>query len=371
MECEFHLQDPTSPDTVYLFEAIIDAARDASSCAGLFAFASRGGVDSLIGDPEIQSFLGRSTMALVVGVDAVTDRAALVRLRELDRQHEGLNVRVFRNPTNSLFHPKVVRFDYPNDCRTLIAGSGNLTPGGLLRNFEAFSVVRSGPGELLNLSSWDRFFTDHATDIRTIDEDALERAARNVMRGRPRRHDVEPERDVAPTAEPAGSDAELSVGRAARFLVARVPRAGDRWHQVHFNREVIDRFFQVRSGTAQRVYLVECRQDGSFAEQEVRPCVYSPANKNLKIEVSSHHGLPYPEAGQPIAVYRELQTRSFAYMLLMPGDPGHAVMSALTESLESVGRGALRVIADSATIREAWAECPLVTAIDPLPDPSN
>ena len=27
MECEFHLQDPTSPDTVYLFEAIIAASR--------------------------------------------------------------------------------------------------------------------------------------------------------------------------------------------------------------------------------------------------------------------------------------------------------------------------------------------------------
>ena len=57
--------------------------------------------------------------------------------------------------------------------------------------------------------------------------------------------------------------------------------------------------------------------------------------------------------------------------LLMPGDPGHAVMSALTESLESVGRGASRVIADGAAIREAWAGCPLVTAIEPPPAPGN
>ena len=46
MDCEFHLQDPTSPDTVYLFEAIIEAAHEAESCTGLFAFASRAGVDS-------------------------------------------------------------------------------------------------------------------------------------------------------------------------------------------------------------------------------------------------------------------------------------------------------------------------------------
>ena len=30
MDCAFHLQDPTSPDTVYLFEAIIEAAHAAA-----------------------------------------------------------------------------------------------------------------------------------------------------------------------------------------------------------------------------------------------------------------------------------------------------------------------------------------------------
>ncbi len=223
MECDFHLQDPTSPDTIYLLEAIIDATHGASSCEGLFAFASRGGVDSLIGDPEIQSFLGRSKMVLVIGMDAVTDRHALVRLRELERQHEGLNVRVFRNPTSSLFHPKVARFDYPNGSRTTIVGSGNLTPGGLVRNFEAFSVMRSGPGELPSPSSWDRFFADHAADIRPIDEEALDHAARNVMHGRPGRRDVEPERDAPPTGGPAPSNAEPPVGPPDRFLLRRTP----------------------------------------------------------------------------------------------------------------------------------------------------
>ena len=52
MDCEFHLQDPTSPGTVYLLEAIFKALRGAESGTGLFAFASRGGVDSLIDDPE-------------------------------------------------------------------------------------------------------------------------------------------------------------------------------------------------------------------------------------------------------------------------------------------------------------------------------
>ena len=370
MDCELHVQDPTSADTVYLFEAIIDASRGATSCTGMFAFASRAGVDSLIGDPETQNFLSSATMSLLVGIDAVTNRDTLARLQELEQEHERLNVQVFWNPTNALFHPKVARFEYPDGRRSIIVGSGNLTPGGLRQNFEAFSVMRAAANETLDVSSWDRFLTDHAGDIRTIDENALARAARNIIRGRQRRRDVEPEPGVQSVPEPAAAEppteVELPVGRTNRFLVARVPKAGGRWHQVHFNIAVIEQFFRVQHGTAQRVYLVECRQDGTFGDQEVRPCVYSEANKNLKIEVASHHGEPYPDAGPPIAVYRELQARSFAYMLLMPGEPGYDAMYALTETLPKVGRGVSRVIADSAGIRGAWATSPLIRAIDAL-----
>ena len=370
MHCEFHFQDPASPDMVYLLEAIIDASRGAASCSGIFAFASRGGVDSLIGDPEIQDFLHESPMSLLVGIDAVTTRNTLVRLRELEQELERLNVLVFRNPTDALFHPKVARFEYPDGRRTMIVGSGNLTPGGLRQNFEAFSVMRSEAGETLDVTSWDRFLIEHAADIRTIDESALERAAQNVVRGRRRLRDVEPDLErVSAVAEPAAGplvDIELPVGRTDRFLVARVPRAGGRWHQIHFNRNVIEEFFRVRHGTAQRVFLVECRQDGTFAEQEVRRCVYSEANKNPKIEIASHHGESYPEAGPPIAIYRELQVRSFAYMLLMPGDPGYDEMFALTEDLPAVGRGVRRVITNTSGIRRVWAASPLVTAIDEL-----
>ena len=359
MDCEFHFQDPTSPETVYLLEAIIDASRGAALCSGIFAFASRAGVDSLIGDPEIQHFLHESPMSLLVGIDAVTSRDTLARLLELEQELERLSVRIFRNPTAALFHPKVARFEYPDGRRTMIVGSGNLTPGGLRQNFEAFSIMRSKAEETLDVTSWDRFLTEHDTDLRTIDESALERAAQNIVRGRRPLRDVEPDLERAPTAD-SSMDVELPVGRTNRFLVAQVPRAGERWHQIHFNRNVIEEFFRVRPGTAQRVFLVECRHDGTFAEQEVRPCVYSDANKNPKIEIASHHGEPYPDAGPPIAVYRELQVRSFAYMLLMPGDPGYDEMFALTEDLPTVGRGVRRVITNTLTIRRVWPASPLV-----------
>ena len=353
MDCEFHLQDPASPDTVYLLEAIIDASRDAGSISGIFAFASRQGVDSLIGDPEIQEFLNGSEMTLLVGIDAVTTRGTLVRLMEHEQRLEHLNVQVFRSPTSALFHPKVVLFDYPDGRRTLVVGSGNLTPGGLRQNIEAFSVMRAAPDEPFDITSWDRFMNEHANDMRAIDDDALHRAEQNEVWRRRRPRDVEP-------------DFEPPVRTADRFLVAQVPRAGDRWHQIHFNREVIEDFFRVQHGTAQRVFLVECRQDGTFAEQEIRPCVYSDANRNLRIEIASHRGEIYPDAGSPIAVFRELQVRSFAYMLLMPGDPGHNEMRMLTDELQSVGHGVPRTITDTANIRGFWPESPLITEINEL-----
>ena len=358
MDCEFHLQDPTLSDPVYLLEAILDASHDAVSGMGMFAFASRAGVESLIVDPEIKRFLRRSPMSLVVGIDAVTNRDALVRLQELEQANKRLSVRVFWNPTGALFHPKVARFKYPDGGQSMIVGSGNLTLGGLCQHFEAFSVMRVTAGECLDTSSLDRFLADHRANLRPIDNEALESAARNIGHGPRRRPDIERE-----TPEPPG-DTDLPASATNRFLVAQVPRAGARWHQIHFNAEVIEQFFRIRPDTTQRVYLVECRRGGSFGEPEVRPCVYSRANMNYKIEVASHRGEPYPNAGRPVAVYRELQTRSFAYMLLMPGDPGHEEMHALTERLPNVGRGRPRVMADAADIRRSWAACPLLTAID-------
>lgn len=353
MNYEFHLQDPASPDTVYLLEAIISASRNAESIKGVFAFASRHGVDSLIGDPEIQEFLRESEMTLLVGIDAITTRDTLVRLTEHEQRLERLNVRVFRSPTSALFHPKVVRFDYPDGYRTLIVGSGNLTPGGLRQNIEAFSVVHATPDESFNMTSWNRFMNEHANDMRPIDADGLQRAAQNEVLGRRRLRDAEP-------------DIDPPVGRTDRFLIAQVPRAGDRWRQVHFNRDVVEEFFRVQRIAEQRVFLVECRQDGTFAEQEVRPCVYSDINKNHKIEIASHHGEIYPAAGPPIAVFRELQVRSFAYMLLMPGDPGYDEMHALNEELPTVGPGYRRTITNTADIHRHWANSPLISAIDEL-----
>ena len=60
-------------------------------------------------------------------------------------------------------------------------GSGNLTPGGLASNFEAYTVISSSPGEALDVSGFDTFLTRHAGIILPIDEPALARAALNII----------------------------------------------------------------------------------------------------------------------------------------------------------------------------------------------
>ena len=83
MELRFCIQDPTHPETTYLYEAIISAAIHAVSWRGVYAFASRDGVDHLVEDPVVHDFMrAGGELDLLVGIDAVTMRA-------FDRRYSG------------------------------------------------------------------------------------------------------------------------------------------------------------------------------------------------------------------------------------------------------------------------------------------
>ena len=360
MDYEFRLQDPTTPSTTYLYEALIEAIDHAESCRWVFSFATRDGVDLLLLDPAVVSFLSRGSLSLVVGIDAITNRHTLERLQELERQYSNLVVRVFWNRTAGLFHPKFAHFRYRDGRQALIVGSGNLTPHGLRHNFEAYSVLRVDRRERLNLLRLEEFLTRHASDIRIIDEEILVRAAKNVNRGGRRRRAIAADVVVAEEAIPPGAVTEGAL-TDIRVLVAQIPKAGGRWHQVHFNEDVTEQFFRVRPNTVQRVFLRERRSDDTLGPLEPpRPCVMSGVNKNRKIELAARREEAYPTVGTPpIGVFRELQVRTFEYILLMPGEPGHSEMLRFTETQPRVGKGLPRVITTADVILRAWPGCPL------------
>ncbi|MDA2925668.1 phospholipase D family protein [Acidobacteria bacterium AH-259-G07] len=355
MQVDFHIQDPTEPSTLYLFEAIVQALSEAEEVRAIFAFASRDGIETLFSDPEFTGLLERGNCELLVGIDAITNRDALERLQELEDQFPTLTVRIFWNPTNRLFHPKILRFRYPDGRNTVIVGSGNLTPGGLRENFEAYLVVRANPEETVDLTTWDLFLQRFADHIRPIDEEILERAAQNVIRGRRRIREVEPEQ------QPEQKETEVAIETIeARILVAQIPKAGGRWHQLHLNRVVIDRFFRIQPNSPQRVFLHERMPDGSLNPEQPRPCVFSQTNKNLRIEIAARRGEAYPEQSPPIAVFKELQVRTFEYIVLMPGENGYNEMLNLTRTQPSAGKGLPRAITTESIVQQAWPTCPLI-----------
>lgn len=364
MDFELCVQDPTDPDTEYLYEAILGAADGATTWLGLYAFATRNGVNQLINDPILCQFLAKGgTVQLIVGLDAITNLATLVRLQELARQHATFHPKVFWNETDGLFHPKLSYFTYADGSKTLIVGSGNLTPGGLMHNFEAYGVLNADPRERAKFDVLQAFLDRHHGDIRDIDQEALDRAALNVAKPGPRM----PGSKGAPKAVPklpvpaaAGVRAAIPLGRV---LIAQVPAAGGRWAQVHFNKDVIKSYFRISKVETQRVYLTPVNSVGVRGEEEVRPCVYSKTNKNFKIEIAAAKGLHYPTGSVPILVLRERQIRVFDYLLLMPGDSGYAAALKLSTSLPSIGRGHPRVITDLRTLGGAWPGCPLLNVL--------
>jgi hypothetical protein len=89
--------------------------------------------------------------------------------------------------------------------------------------------------------------------------------------------------------------------------------------------------------------------------------VYSTTNKNQKIELGAKRTVDYPTTGSPpIAVFRERQVREFDYLLLMPGEAGHAQMLRFSQTQPSIGRGLPRVLTHFVKVKRAWPGCPLL-----------
>lgn len=163
------------------------------------------------------------------------------------------------------------------------------------------------------------------------------------------------------SAGPLSPDPTVGPG-FRRVMLAQVPRAGGRWGQVHFNAEVIRTSFNLRRIGSERISLTgsprrESRPAG------VRPCVYSEANKNYKIEVGAARGLQYPaDNRRPIIVFLQRQLRSYDYLLLMPGNTGYERLLGLSNNLPSPGRGLPRPVTDIPAFSHAWPDCPLLQA---------
>lgn len=150
---------------------------------------------------------------------------------------------------------------------------------------------------------------------------------------------------------------ERPLTGAELVLVAQVPGAGDRWHQVHLNAALVEQFFRLGEGhRAVRMQRVDSL--GRVSDPVTRPLVFSQRNKNYKIEFDFGDVTEYPSA-PPLLLVLEVDVRAYRYQLLLPGQGGYEEMSALNVSLPSVGRGLRRVITNLDEVELRWPGCRL------------
>lgn len=367
IQCKFYIQDPGDVDTKYLLEAIVEELEksDVQEWRAMYAFVTGRGVEALCQDPTVVKFLKNHKVSLVVGLDAVTDRYAITLLKDLQIKYSNFKVKVFLNKTNTLFHPKISHFVKAGGKHTLIIGSNNLTPGGLKNNIEAYSVVTFRESDRVSLDDWDKFINRHASELVDIDENIMSLAEKNKPKYRRRRKIEEEDKPQQEEEMPVEIETQPYVEAPpteVKILVARVPGAGGRWHQLHLNEEIVNDFFRIKPNSSQRLDLQEVKQDGSLGRADPpRPCVMSSTNKNRKIEIGARRDEEYPSDRNtpPIIIFCEMGVRRYNYILLMPDEPGYQEMLNFTATHPSVGKGLRRVITNLEEIKNVWSSCPL------------
>jgi hypothetical protein len=361
------IQDPFDPNTKFLLEAVLEACNDSSEGAGAFAFASAAGVKLLVNDPTFEKFISQGAFKLVVGLDSITNIAALEVLYNASQQYEKLDAKAFHHNKKALFHPKVCWFKKPDGKGTLIAGSGNLTVGGLKGNWEAFSIYALDAAEMADVEKqWQAWLGQNVACIKELKDPAvIARASQNAAFRRALAATAPA--DTTPAEEAAAeavAEAEVEEGNAIPYvgdqvLLATIPDNGNRWKQANFTRDNFHSFFGVDPGTQQRVSLYHQPAVGSLGEVESRPVVSVKSN-NHRLELGAAAGLEYPTSDRPIGVFLRVATRTFHYMLLMPGEAHHQkVKSILVGKYSAQANQLPRTVMKVEDLQPLWPESPL------------
>jgi hypothetical protein len=352
----FHFQDPSVPGTT-LLDALADAAHGAERGGGIFAFASAQGIATFLDDPVIEPLTKTTSFELVLGMDAITDTRALSALVDRLPHRPGLNARVLIHELPALFHPKLCWFVH-GDAVTLVVGSGNLTPGGLTKNLEAFTVAAlEGPTAAEAEASIAAWFDRWEAQLFAPDApEAKAQAEKNSGAERSLKRPMATEKEDS-------SDELVRLDDESAVLVFEVPRNAPGRMQLNVSKNNFEDFFGGVPGSQKRILIQHVEADGSLAEVEPPRAVFRTSSRNFRFEVAADRTTPYPAQGQgrPIAVFVRRPDGIFRYRLLWPGGGGYPEMdSFLTSRTEPAGTNMRREPATVAELRAAWPNAPLL-----------
>ena len=349
------LQVPGEGNTLHA--ALVAAATGATGGFAAFAFATSTGIDTALAEPAIRKLLGSGRFQLVVGLDAITDTAAVAAIRTAKAALPNASVALFYNPGGGvLYHPKTMFFKSSAGGRCL-TGSGNLTLGGLRNNWEAFWKADVSTADAAALEAqWAKWVADHKDHLLPPDDPRVtEQAALNARtRAKIQKAVKETDSEALAALEEEGAEA----ASLNPFLIAEVPK--NRPGQADFGIGTYQGFFGVTIGKPREVTFYQVRPDGSLAPPEHRRAV-AVKSGNYRFEVEALSGLQHPANGHFILVFERIGKAEYRYVLLKPPEEGHAsVQKFLDDNYFASGNAKRRIDVTRSDVQAAWAENPLL-----------
>lgn len=345
-----------------LLQALTDTSVDAVGGRGIFAWATSYGVAALFGNPDFEKLLHTHPFEMVIGTDSITDEKAIVALKAAAARFPKLDVKVVLNESRSLFHPKLIWLTTEFGA-ALFVGSGNLTRGGLLGNWEAFAEIELTSQQAQEIRASTDFWLSTLTPglVELHDPRVMVRVAQNSGDERSLRRPT-PNTPEKPLEAPDYSDwlvAELNKSRKNAL-------GQSMFSQASFDGATFASFFGY-AGAEVDVVLTEVKPNGSLGGIESRKGRYKAASINYYFELGSVQGLPYPANGRPIAVFGRLLGGGYVYRVVLPGSAGHSQMSALLTAQvgNTTGTRMRRAIVSTDQITDAWPEGKLATSVAP------
>jgi hypothetical protein len=358
------LQDPEARGGNFL-DLLSQAADGAKSGGGIFAFASTTGIEMLFDDKYVKRLARKGGFDLVVGIDSITNDLALAELTKLAKRHKKLSVRALHHETPALMHPKLCWFEDGTRLKLLV-GSGNLTRGGLMTNFEGILSVelkgRDARGARVEIED---FLTrwDHRL-LAPDDPDAIARAKKNSGSERSLLKPMKAAPESLPT--------KLTVAPAAEVLVGEVTKNVDERSQLDVGAGLFTGFFGAPAAGG-HIAIQEVDAKGAPQAIETRAIFPTPSS-NYRFEAKGGGGRKYPaySDGRPFGVFVRLPDGVFRYRLLWPKDPGYAEVDAvLTKKVGAAkrkkGEKARRETITLAELKAAWPKSPLLKALTVKP----
>jgi hypothetical protein len=349
------LQVPGDADTLH--SVIVAAANGAIGGFGAFAFATSTGIDTALAEPSVLNLLQTGQFRLIIGLDAITDTAAVAAIKTAQAALPAASFELFYNPKGGvLFHPKTLFFKNSTGG-VCVTGSGNLTLGGLRNNWEAFwrADLNAADADVVE-AKWNQWLDDHkdyllsADDPRVAAQAALN--AKTKIRIQKAVKETDPEALAAITAETAETTS------LNPFLIAELPK--NRPGQADFGIDTYQGFFGVTIGKPREVTFYQVRPDGSLHPPEHRRAV-AVKSSNYRFEVEALSGLQHPTDDHFILIFERIGKSEYRYVLLKPGDPGHtSVQQFLNDNYFVSGNSKRRVVVTQGDIQAAWAANPLL-----------